>query len=36
LISVSDFGYLANGEPYLIMDYVDGEQLAEVLNARDI
>jgi serine/threonine protein kinase len=31
LISVSDFGYLANGEPYLIMDFVDGIQLAEIL-----
>ena len=31
LISVSDFGYTSNGSPYLVMDYVAGEQLYKIL-----
>ncbi|MBX9723665.1 MAG: protein kinase, partial [Candidatus Obscuribacterales bacterium] len=31
LISVQDFGHTANGDPYLIMDFVSGEPLFDIL-----
>ena len=31
LVSVYDFGRDSRGEPYIVMDFVDGESLAEVL-----
>ncbi len=31
LICVSDFGYTSKGDPYLVMDYVEGEQLFQIL-----
>ena len=31
LVAVHDFGLTADGEPYLVMDYVDGKSLCEIL-----
>jgi serine/threonine protein kinase/tetratricopeptide (TPR) repeat protein len=33
IVGVRDFGILDNGQPYLIMDYVDGRSLSAVLDA---
>lgn len=31
LIGVHDFGYTANGDPYLVMDFVSGQSLYEIM-----
>ncbi|CAN5680660.1 hypothetical protein BH10CYA1_BH10CYA1_64810 [soil metagenome] len=35
LVSVRGFGLTSNGAPYILMDYVNGKTLAEILRERD-
>ncbi len=32
IVSVSDFGFTEDGEPFMIMDYIEGVSLADLLN----
>ena len=35
IVNVTDFGYLQNGSPYLIMEYLHGEDLDTVLKRSE-